>query len=160
MSIYFEAPVSKGLDHIIELVPVLILMFVVLKYPVVSQIFEDITKIKRVVLVRIFTILMILFSIDSITDFAEIIRLKNIIAEKSFSQVKGCIVEYRRESPKSGVVIESFKVNNVVFNVTSYEGGPYFSSRLHSDSFLTNGKCVSINYVEIGSNNKIIRISS
>ena len=160
MSIYFEASVNTSTDHFIELVPVFFLIFLVLKYPLFSQIFADITKVNRIVLARIFLGMMVLYSIGSIFNYVNIIKLEKTINKKEYSQVSGCITGYKLERPKVGTVVESFKVNGVPFEFNNYDRGMYFNSTLHADKFLRNNRCVSINYVQTGAQNKIIKISS
>ena len=103
---------------------------------------------------------MAFYSIGSIFSYVKIINLESIIKNNEYSQVSGCIADYKLERPKVGMVVESFKVNDVLFKFSNYDRGLYFNSTHHSDKFLKNDRCVSINYVKTDAQNKIIKISS
>ena len=160
MSVYFEVTTNTNVDYLIT--PALFVLFIVLvhKYPVFSEIVADITKVKRLTLIRIFTALMLLGVIGFGLNYTKQIELQSLIENKDYSIVKGCIEEYKIDVPKQGTKVESFTVENIYFEFSNYDSGLYFNGKDHMDNFLTNGQCVSISYIRIGVANRIVKISS
>jgi hypothetical protein len=160
LSIYFEATTNTSIDYFIT--PVLFVLFIVLvhKYPVFSEIVTDITKVKRLTFIRIFTALMLFGVIGFALNYSKKLELRNLIESKGYSVVDGCIEEYKIDVPKQGSKVESFKVGNIYFEFSNYDSELYFNSNDHIDNFLINGNCVSISYIQIGVANRIVKISS
>lgn len=132
--------------------------FLVLKYPVFSDVVSEVTKIKRVILVRVFIGLVVFATISSIFKYFETMELKKLIENNQFLQVKGCITDYHVEKPKQGTRVESFNLGDVAFEFSNFDAGPYFHGQNHTDNFIKNGQCVLIDYVRDGTQNKIIKI--
>lgn len=93
-------------------------------------------------------------------SYVEKVKLQYKIEGNDFFQISGCITDFKHEKPKPGNFRESFSVDSVRFTFSNYDSGPYFNEKLHRDKFLKNGRCVSIDYVIIGNQNKIIKILS
>ena len=160
MSVYFEATINTSIDHFLSLIPLFLMLFLVIKFPVVSQVASDITKIKRVSLVRFFVVICLLITVAEIFNYSDKVQVINIIENKQFKQVQGCIYNYEKQKPKQGTLIESFSIDDVEFNFSNYDVGPYFHGKLHNDNFIKNGQCVSIDFVLDGHKNKILKIVS
>jgi hypothetical protein len=127
---------------------------------VFSEIVADITKVKRLILIRTFTALMLLGVLSFSVTYTKLLELQGLIENKDYSTVKGCIKEYKINVPKQGIKLESFTVRNIYFEFNNYDSGWYFNSKDHTDNFLKNGQCVLISYIQKGDANRIIKISS
>ncbi|MDK1286852.1 hypothetical protein [Pseudoalteromonas umbrosa] len=158
MNVYFEPTINTSIDHFLGLIPFFVLLFLVLKFPVVSQVAADITKIERVSLVRGFVGICLLAILSEIFNYSDKVEVSNIIESKEFKQVQGCISNYEKQTPKHGTLIESFSIDDVEFTFSNHDVGPYFHGKLHKDNFIKNGQCVSIDYVLHGRKNKILKI--
>ena len=160
MSIYFEVTTNTSVDLLITPIFILLLITVVLKYPVLSEVASEITKIKRVTLLRAFIGLMAFGVIAFVFSYMRQVELQNIVENRTYSNVEGCLTDYKVKKPKQGTIVESFNVGNVYFEFSNYDDPLYFHSKDHLDEFLKDGQCVSIDYVVKGRSNKIIKISS
>lgn len=158
MNIYFEAATNTSIDDFLWLVPFFFMGFLVLKYPVFSEVVTEVTKIKRVIVVRIFFGLVVFVTITSIFKYFEKLELQNLIENNQFLQIRGCITDYHVKKPKQGTRVESFNLGDVAFEFSNFDAGPYFHGQNHTDKFLKNGQCVLIDYVRDGAQNKIIKI--
>ncbi|MBQ4863744.1 hypothetical protein J8L98_18845 [Pseudoalteromonas sp. MMG013] len=158
MSVYFESTINPSIDHFLGLIPFFIILFLVLKFPVVSQVAADITNIKRETLIKAFFGMCLFASLSETFNYFDKVEASNFIKNKEFKQVQGCISKYERQTPKHGTLIESFSIEEVEFSFSNYDVGPYFHGKLHKDSFIKNGLCVSIDYVLDGHSNKILKI--
>ena len=93
-------------------------------------------------------------------NYTKQLELQNLIENKDYSVVAGCIEEYKIDVPKQGTKVESFKVGNIYFEFSNYDSDLYFNGQDHTDNYLTNGQCVSISYIKTRGDNKIVKISS
>jgi hypothetical protein len=91
LSIYFEATTNISVDYFIT--PALFVLFIVLvnKYPIFSEVVADITKVKRLTLIRIFTVLMSFGVIRFALSYSKQLELQDLIENKDYSIVEGCI---------------------------------------------------------------------
>ena len=160
MSTYFEVATNISVDLLIAPILMLLLMMIVLKYPVFSEVASEVTKIKRITLVRVFAGLMILGVVAFVFSYIKRVELQDIIENAMYSNVEGCLTNYKVKKPKQGTVVESFNVGDVYFEFSNYDDPLYFNGKEHLDNFLKDGRCVSIDYVKKGRINKIIKISS
>ncbi|ESP91495.1 hypothetical protein [Pseudoalteromonas luteoviolacea] len=158
MSIYFEPVINTSIDHLLSLIPFLVVLFLVIKFPVITQVASDITKTKRTTLVGAFVAICLLAISAEISQYHEKVEVRNIIENKEFQQVQGCISNYESRKPKAGTLIESFSIEGVEFYFSNHDAGPYFHGGLHNDNFFKNGRCVSIDYILDGNKNKILKI--
>jgi heme/copper-type cytochrome/quinol oxidase subunit 2 len=160
LSVYYEVTTNTGIDFFIKPIIIFFLIILVLKYRVLSEIVADFTKQKRSTLVRIFTTVMALWLVSFTFSYSSQIELRNLIENKEYKIVDGCVSEYRVEIPKYGTKVESFKVNGVYFEFSNYDDNLYFNGKDHLDSFLKNGQCLSIDYIQKNKTNRIVKISS
>lgn len=158
MNIYFEAATNTSIDEFLWLAPFLFMGFLVLKYPVFSEVAAGVTKINRAILVRVFIGLIVFVTSSSIFKYFEKMELQNLIQNNQFLQIKGCITDYHVEKPKTGMRVESFNLGYVTFEFSNFDAAPYFHGQHPTDNFLKNGQCVLIDYVQDGAQNKIIKI--
>jgi hypothetical protein len=93
-------------------------------------------------------------------SYSKQLELQDLIENKDYSIVEGCIEEYKVDVPKPGTKVESFKVEDIYFEFSNDDSGLYFNGKDHVDNYLTNGQCVSISYIPIGVANRIVKISS
>lgn len=87
MSVYFEPTINTSIDHFLGLIPSFVLLFLVLKFPAISQVAADITKIKRVNLVRGFVGIYLLATLGEIFNYSDKVGVSNIIENKKFKVV-------------------------------------------------------------------------
>ncbi|PKF56419.1 hypothetical protein CW748_10730 [Alteromonadales bacterium alter-6D02] len=103
---------------------------------------------------------MLLGVIGFALNYTKQLELQNLIENKDYSVVEGCIQEYKIDVPKQGTKVESFMVRNIYFEFSNHDSDLYFNGKDHVDNYLTNGQCVSISYIKTKVANRIVKISS
>ncbi|WP_299011388.1 hypothetical protein [uncultured Shewanella sp.] len=158
MNQYFKATIDTSVDQLLGIVPIAVIVFCVLKYPVLSEIAAEVTKVKRLVLVRFFVGTMVIVMLSTLWSYVEHLQWQHRIENNLFLQTKGCITDYQVVGPKPETRLVAFRVNGVDFQFSSIDSGPFFKGGGEQDNVISNGLCVAIDYLSDGSRHRILKI--
>ncbi len=87
-------------------------------------------------------------------SYLYISNLKDIYNSKKYKKVIGTISDYKERKVKDGYFIDTFKVNDVLFEFTNIDKTGGYNRVKSSDGILDNNKTVIIKYLDKNTNNK------
>ncbi|TMP03661.1 hypothetical protein CWC11_13320 [Pseudoalteromonas sp. S3178] len=155
---YFETQIGFALDQLLPIFPIVLILFILFKFSDVTQYISEILKISSNKFLLGFGFLSCVLVSDSIFGYFKVSHLRQIIDEKKYQMVAGCVKHYNSETSPTNYRTETFVIENTRFQFSNYTQSLYFTGDDHTDNFITEGQCMEISYVRDGQKNHIFKI--
>ncbi|ATG78018.1 MULTISPECIES: hypothetical protein [unclassified Pseudoalteromonas] len=155
---YFETQIGFALVQLLPIFPIALLLFILFKFSDVTQYISEILKISSNKFLLGFGFLSCVLVSDSIFGYFKVSHLRQIIDEKKYQMVVGCVKHYNSETSPTNYRTETFVIENTKFQFSNYTQSLYFTGDDHTDNFITEGQCMEISYVRDGQKNHIFKI--
>lgn len=156
MNPYFVSQINPSLDDFAWMLPVCCFYAVCVKFPILTDLFTDCTKVPRRWFLSVAGLLIVLSALGTYSRYSDSLLLKKAIEAGDFQVVTGCIDNYQIASDKNSTL--SFEINSIVFSYNKASRGPFFYEKVYSGQVIKNGSCLEISYLPFKSSNAIIKI--
>jgi hypothetical protein len=135
-----------------------VILFLLIKYPVFSEVAGELFQIKAKNIVRVFIAISIFGFTAELINFIKHQSIKEAMGSELVEEIEGCIRDYSLDQPKQGSRIESFTVGSVFFEFENFTSEPFFYNQNFQDNFIKNGQCVRLTYLKKEEINRIVKI--